>query len=379
MEALRKNKDPIFRRKVGIMIIGIILFLLTFSWGNIVGTLSDGTDWRLPQWGLFGMPVFIGLLAYLIVRFKAFNIKAFATQVLVWALWIMIGAILFVAKTDATRIITSVTELLAIVFGIMLIKTVRKEVLQREQLQKLTNELASKNQKLQELDAVKSQFLSFASHDLKSPMNIIKQFSSLILDKTYATPEKVMETVSKIKLNAERGIRLVEDFLDFRKIEEGKMEYNFEKKNLVEVVRGLTDDFAVMAKAQKNIAVNFTSKQQAIPVMLDLTRFNQVIQNLLSNSLKYTEQGSISVSINEEQNTALISVSDTGLGINPEILPTLFEQFHRAPGVAKKINGAGLGLYISKQIVLGHGGEIWASSEGEGKGSTFFVRVKKSV
>jgi signal transduction histidine kinase len=84
------------------------------------------------------------------------------------------------------------------------------------------------------------------------------------------------------------------------------------------------------------------------------------------------------VNIKDEQSTALIEVKDTGIGMSAELIPTLFEQFHRAPGVAKKIQGTGLGLYISKQIVLGHGGEIWVSSEGAGKGSSFFVRIKKA-
>ncbi len=379
MEAFKKTKDRESRQKIVLVTTGILLFLLTFSWGNIVGALSSSTDWRLPQWGLFGMPLFITLLGYLIVKFKTFNIKVLATEALIWSLWIMIGSILLIAKTTPTKIVTGVTEILAIIFGIMLIRSVRREVKQREQLEVLTQELEKKNIKLKELDEQKSQFLSFASHDLKSPMNIIKQFSALIIDKTYAAPEKIMETVVKIRNNAERGIRLVDDFLDIRKIEEGKMEYNFEKKNLVVVVRELVEEFRVLAMEQKKIDVSFTSNQQKIPAMLDVNRFNQVIQNLLSNSLKYTEAGTIQVDIVEEQNSALITVKDTGIGISSEVLPTLFEQFRRAPGVAKKIQGVGLGLYISKQIVLGHGGEIWVSSEGAGHGSTFSVRIKKAA
>lgn len=375
-KGVRRAASRAEQMKIIYFAVGIIIFLLAFTSGNIIGSITE--NWDIAQYGLFGMPIFIAFLGYLIVRFKAFSIKVFATKALVWALWIMIGSILFVAQTGTTKIVTGITEVIAVIFGIMLIRSVGREVAQREQLERLTKELAEKNAKLEELDKVKSQFLSFASHDLKSPMNIIKQFASLILDKTYATPEKITETVAKIKLNAERGIGLVEDFLDFRKIEEGKMEYAFERKNLVALVRDLTEDFKVMAREQKNINVTFVSKQQEIPVLVDVTRFNQVIQNLLSNSLKYTEKGSIDVVITEEQHTALITVHDTGLGIKPEVLATLFEQFHRDPGVAKKINGTGLGLYIAKQIVLGHGGEIWAHSDGLGLGSTFSVRVKKA-
>lgn len=375
-KGIRKSSSDIDKKKIAYFAVGVITFLLAFTSGNIIGSITE--DWEIAQYGLFGMPIFIALLGYLIVRFKVFKVKVIATQALIWSLWIMIGAILFVAQTNATRIVTAATEVLAIIFGIMLIKSVKREVAQREELQQLTQELAQKNQKLQELDVQKSQFLSFASHDLKSPVNVIKQFASLILDKTYSTPEKIMETAQKIKSNAERAVGLVDDFLDLRRLEDGKMEYAFEKKNVVTLVHDIVEDFKVLAKQQKNIDVIFTSTRNEVLANLDVSRFSQVIQNLLSNSLKYTELGTIVVSIKDEQSTALIEVKDTGIGMSAELIPTLFEQFHRAPGVAKKIQGTGLGLYISKQIVLGHGGEIWVSSEGAGKGSSFFVRIKKA-
>jgi signal transduction histidine kinase len=368
-------KDP-FRKQIKYLATGILSFLFLFLASNVAGE-ALGLQ-QISFVGSLGMALFLGLLVLMIVKFKTFNIKLLATQALVWSLWIMIGAILFVAQTDTTRIVTAATEVLAIAFGIMLIKSVKREVMQREQLQKLTSELAAKNQKLQELDVQKSQFLSFASHDLKSPVNVIKQFASLILDKTYSTPEKIMETAQKIKNNAERAVGLVDDFLDLRRLEDGKMEYSFEKKNLVALIHDITEDFKVLAKQQKNIDVVFTTTRNEIFANLDVSRFSQVIQNLLSNSLKYTESGTITVRVNDEQATALIEVHDTGMGMSAELIPTLFEQFHRAPGVAKKIQGTGLGLYIAKQIVLGHSGEMWAASEGPGKGSSFFVRVRKA-
>ena len=364
------------KEQAGVLACGTALFFVFFLTPTIAGDSLLFYEFNLI--GPLGMLFFLATITYMMVRFGTFNIKLLATQALVWALWAMIGAILFVAQTDATRIVTATTEAIAVVFGIMLIKTVRKEVAQREELQQLTQELAQKNQKLQELDVQKSQFLSFASHDLKSPVNVIKQFASLILDKTYSTPEKIMETAQKIKSNAERAVGLVDDFLDLRRLEDGKMEYAFEKKNVVTLVHDIVEDFKVLAKQQKNIDVIFTSTRNEVLANLDVSRFSQVIQNLLSNSLKYTELGTIAVNIKDEQSTALIEVKDTGIGMSAELIPTLFEQFHRAPGVAKKIQGTGLGLYISKQIVLGHGGEIWVSSEGAGKGSSFFVRIKKA-
>lgn len=374
--SFRKKTDIEARKKILIATIGVVLFLITFSWGNIVGTLSD--DWRLPQWGLFGMPIFVAFLGYMIIRFKAFNLKILSAQALVWALCIMIGSILLVAQSNPTRIIVLLTEAIAIPLGMMLIGGVKREVEQREYLEKISKELSSANDQLRVLDKQKSEFLSFASHDLKSPIALIKQFATLIYDGTYKEPAKVHETVLKIKNTADRAVNMVNTFLDLRKIEEGRMEYNFEKKNIVEFVSGITADFTLLAKQQKNIDVSFSSATPDIQVTLDTNTLRQVVQNFLDNSMKYTEAGWIKVEIINEQKTALIKVSDSGLGMSKELLPVLFGQFHRDPGTAKKIQGTGLGLYIAKQIVLAHHGDTWAESEGPGKGSQFYIRLPKA-
>lgn len=376
IHAFKKTADKANRKKIILVSVGAALFLMTFSWGNIVGSISE--DWKMSQWGLFGMPVFIAFLAYIIIRFKAFNIKIIATQALVWALCIMIGSVLFVAQTTPTRVIIILTEIVAVIFGSILINSVKREVEQKEKLQVLTTELEIANERLKLLDKQKDEFLSFASHDLKSPIALIKQFATLIYDGTYKEPAKIHETVLKIKTTADRAVNMVNTFLDLRKIEEGRMEYNFENKNLVEFAGGITSDFTLLAKKQKNIDITFVAATPEIHVNIDTNTLRQVIQNLLDNSLKYTESGWIKVEVIGEQKTVLIKVSDSGLGMDKELLPILFGQFHRDPGVAKKIQGTGLGLFISKQIVLAHHGDIWAESEGKGKGSQFYIRIPKA-
>jgi signal transduction histidine kinase len=373
---LAKTISGTRRKSLLLFGLGLVTFLLAFTSGNIIGSLTE--NWDVAQYGLFGMPLFIGILTYTIVRFKTFNIKILSAQALVWALWLMIGGILLVAQTNATKVITGITEIIAIIFGIMLIKSVKREVEQREELAKLNQELGEANVQLTDLNRQKSEFVSFASHDLKSPINIIKQFASLIADGTYKEPQKIQETIGKIKANADRATALVDDFLDIRKIEEGHMDYTFEVKDIVSFVKATTEEYAPLAKAQKNIEVSFSSVPAKVNVKMDATRLRQVIQNLLSNSLKYSEKGWIKVSITEEQNSLLVTVKDSGLGMDKALLPILFEQFHRDASVAKKIQGTGLGLYISKQIVVAHGGEIWAESEGKGMGSTFTVRLPKA-
>lgn len=361
----------------------IITFICLIAFNFVLPVIFNNLV-LIPLAPLFIFP-FIAFTSYAMIRGHLLGIKVITTEILMFVLAMTTLTEIILSQNTSQTVFRSGVFILVLSFGILLIRSVRREVEQRERLEVVTKELSSANDKLKELDQQKSQFLSFASHDLKSPINIIKQFATLIADGTYKEPAKVQETITKIKTTADRAITLVDDFLDIRKIEEGKMDYSFETKDIVSFVKGITEDFAPMAKAQKNIDITFTTTTPSLMVKIDTTRMRQVIQNYLSNSLKYTESSPpdgrvnwIKVMVTEEQNSVLISVKDSGIGMSAELLPTLFEQFRRDKNVAKKIQGTGLGLYISKQIVLVHGGETWAQSEGPGKGSTFFVRLKKA-
>lgn len=345
---------------------------------NFVFPIAFDSTRFIPLSAVFTLP-FIIFTTYATLKHHLLGIKVITTEVITFVLAVVSLIEVIIAEDVSVIILRSGVFFLVLSFGILLIRSVRKEVQQREELEKLTIKLEAANVQLEKLSEQKSQFLSFASHDLKSPINIIKQFASLIADGTYKEPAKIQETIVKIKRTAERATHLVDDFLDIRKIEEGHMDYTFEVRDIIPFVKGITEDYAPLAKAEKNIDISFSSQTASANVKMDTTRLRQVIQNLLSNSIKYTETGSITVTLTEEQKTILISVTDTGLGMDPALLPILFEQFRRDPKVAKKIQGTGLGLYIAKQIVRAHGGEIWADSKGKGLGSSFFVRLPKAA
>ena len=143
-----------------------------WDWGN------DGRLWLYEA-------IFIAFLAYIIVRYKAFSIKLIAAQALVFALVILIGSQFFFIRNPVNKVLNGVTLALSLGFGYLLVKSVKREVEQRERLEMLTRELETANEKLKELDKLKSQFLSFASHDLKSPIALVKQFATLIYDLSY--------------------------------------------------------------------------------------------------------------------------------------------------------------------------------------------------
>ena len=129
---------------------------------------------------------------------------------------------------------------------------------------------------------------------------------------------------------------------------------------------------------QKKLKFELECAEKEIKVKADEQRMRQVIQNIIENSIKYTEKGFVSAKLmtDDQRQSVLFSVSDSGIGIKKEVIPELFDQFKRAKE-AKLIQGTGLGLYIAREIVKAHNGEIWAESEGEGKGSRFLVRMRK--
>lgn len=373
-KSIRALKGRADKLKITYFTAGIIIFLLAMTSGNIIGSITE--NWDVAQYGLFGMPIFVGLLAYIMAHYKAFKVKVFGTQVLVVGLWIVVGAILFVQDIGSIRVVIFLTLAMAFFSGIALIRSVRREIEQRERLEEVTKALGDANTKLKKADQLKSEFLSFASHDLKSPVAKMKQWASLVRDGTIADKDKILETAMKIEHTGDNALRLVEEFLNIRKIEEGQMEYNFEEVDFVDFVKGTKESFDPIAE-ERGLDLIFESSAKKLPLKIDKIKIRQVIENLLENSLKYTEKGKVKITLEEEEKSALIKIEDTGLGIDKDILHTLFEQFHRAPGEAKKIKGTGLGLYIAKQIVKAHHGEIWAESDGEGKGSRFFVRLPK--
>ena len=297
-----------------------------------------------------------------------FDIKIIVTELLTFTIWVFLLMRVLLAETWRAGIIDGSLFVFVIIFGILLIRSVIKEVEQREKLEVL-------NKKLEELNRLKSEFLSFASHQVKAPMTIVKGFAQLIYEGAYgAIPDKVKETSKKIINSANKMIALVENLLDLRKIEEGKMEFNFTEVEINKLVSGTIEELRPMAQ-DKNLDLTFTGLANEIKIKADSQKLSQVFQNFIDNAIKYTDEGWVKVKVEEKGNSVLISVSDSGRGLSRELRPHLFEQFSRDSEMAKEIQGTGLGLYIAKQIVEAHHGKIWAESEGEGKGTTFYVEM----
>lgn len=363
------------RNKTILFAFGVIFFLLSFSGTNIIASLTE--DWHILQYGLFGSPVFVSFLAYLIVRYRAFNVKLIGAQALVVGLILLIGSQFFFLKDTLSFILVAVTLVLAIIFGFILIRSVQEEIKRKEELQLLTQELAEANQELKRLDAAKSEFISIASHQLRTPLTAIRGYVSLVLEGSYGKVTPTLQDVlNKVYTVNNRMGQLVEDLLNISRIESGRVQFNFIEAQIEPIVADLVDMFSIMAK-DRGLYVKIKLPKKSLPKLkLDVNKIREVISNLIDNGLKYTKEGGVTVSVDGDSSCVSIRVQDTGIGVDIESSKRLFEKFTRSSETMKlDVSGTGLGLYVGKNFVEAHGGLLTVESEGPGKGATFIVKL----
>jgi signal transduction histidine kinase len=235
--------------------------------------------------------------------------------------------------------------------------------------------LATANEQLKVHDKLQKEFINIAAHELRTPIMPIlgeAEFIEHQFNNKRKTVEIEKEQVSLIIRNAKRLDRLASDILDIAKIESQSFKLNKERFNLKEVLSAAVQDLGnhIASSNRNNRSLQVLYKANDIIIEGDKERITQVVSNLLSNALKFTEEGYISISTEKKANDVIVTITDTGIGIDQEILPRLFSKF-----VTKSEKGTGLGLYISKNIVERHGGKIWAENNSDGKGATFSFSI----
>jgi signal transduction histidine kinase len=239
-----------------------------------------------------------------------------------------------------------------------------------------TAELVKANELARESVRVKSEFLSTMSHELRTPLNSILGFTSIMLEGLGGeVDEEARYMLTRIDVNSQRLLALINEVLDLAKIEAGRMEIVMKPFTLRALVENWHSQINVLA-VQKNISFT-TLIDAALPDRIygDVERLTQIVMNLLSNAIKFTEQGGVTLSIRNESVSWVIEVSDTGIGIPPHALNYIFEEFRQVDGSPRRVyGGTGLGLAIVRNICQIMSGSISVKSE-LGKGSTFTVTL----
>jgi signal transduction histidine kinase len=377
VKGIKHIKDKTKRQRHILISTATLIFLAFFSAGNL--TLSFDLGPFYEQYKLFGMPLFGAIVAYSIIKLQTFRVKAVLAGVLISTLWILIFSMLLFKDMSYARPIIIITLIAFGLIGSQLTQSVRKEIEQREQIQKLAGNLEKANVRLQALDKQKSEFVSIASHQLRSPLTAIRGYASLLLEGSFGTiPQKAQEPLERIDESSKLMALAIEDYLNVSRIESGNMKYNLADFNLPNEVEHVTDDLRADA-LKKGLVLYFKKSlhNQGI-IHADIGKTVQIIHNLINNSIKYTPAGTITVLVRDDMSKKKIFVDiiDTGIGMNQETLHTIFQKFERAKN-ANTVNtsGTGLGLFVADKMAEAMGGDISAHSEGDGKGSRFTLEM----
>lgn len=377
----RKTTDRIERIQLSYVLLGYMTS----------GVISFTTNLILPSFGIFILN-WVGQVstilmavsaAYAIIKHKLFNIKVIGTEFLTFAIWIIFLVQILRSQSLVDFVANGVSLLLSVIVGLLLIKSVIKEVESREKIELLAKDLEKANVRLTDINRQKSEFVSFATHQLRGPLTAMKGYASLLLEGEMGeiNPE-VKNGIMRILDSSNTLVNIVNDYLNISRIELGGMKYAFETIDL----KNLIDD--LVAELKPNIdksGVKFSFTYESGPdyrTTADRDKLKQVFANIIDNSLKYTPQGSIfaHLSLDKIKRKFVFTIRDTGVGIAPETLPHLFQKFSRAENASKtNIRGTGLGLYVAKEMIEAHHGTIRAESKGEGKGSTFIVELEPFV
>lgn len=240
----------------------------------------------------------------------------------------------------------------------------------------LYNEVKETNKKLRALDRLKDEFVSLASHELRTPMTAIKSYLWLFLeDSKNSLSEKQRRYLERAYSSTDRLINLVNDMLNVSRIESGRMVLDPQLSDITKIIQDVIGEILPAAQKQEVEMTFQAPKVQAPSVFIDINKIKQVLINLIGNSVKFTPpNGKINVSVTTQDNMVIASIADTGKGVSKDDLPKLFQKFGIIESnylVKQNIQGTGLGLYISKSIVELHGGKMWVQSEGKDRGATF--------
>lgn len=236
----------------------------------------------------------------------------------------------------------------------------------------LTHSIERANLRLQELDRQKTEFLSIASHQLRTPLSIIKGYIELIKDGAYGkTTTKMVKTLDEMDQSNERLVKLVDEFLNISRIEQGRTKFDFKPENLNEIISSVVKELKEKAD-EKCRQIVWTPPPPDCQANVDEEKIRNVVFNYIDNALKYSDCGEVKVFLESEDDGWNVRVCDNGLGFGKVDGANFFQKFYRGENVkGANVNGTGLGLYVCRKFIEAHNGKVWAKSGGLGKGSEF--------
>ena len=313
--------------------------------------------------------IFLGMTAYAVAKYQLFDIKILLTQALTIVMALVLFARLFGEETLSAQVIDALVLIFMIVFGFFLVRSVKREVKQREVIQIQAQELEIANKQQEGL-------LHFISHEIKGYLTKSEAAFAAIAGGDYGQITAELQSMSQSALaEMRKGVATIMDILDASNLKKGTVSYAKVSFDFVKAVDEVVHELFASAD-QKGLSLSFVRPSSGTFTFEgDEEKIRRhVIRNVIDNSIKYTPQGSVRVLLSNADSKIRMAVTDTGVGITKEDMAHLFtEGGHGKDSIKVNVHSTGYGLYIAKQIVEAHGGRIWAESDGAGRGSRFIV------
>jgi signal transduction histidine kinase len=349
--------------KAQYFLIGIFLFAALNIISNVIFPLFQNT-FEYHYVGDYSAIFLLGFTAYAIVKRKLFDIKIILASTLVGLIAILLLLDIFLLTTEPSyQLFKGLIFFVFIYFGSILIKSVKEEVKRREEAEILSR--------------AKSEFISMASHQLRTPLTVIKGYISMILDGSYGKIDvKTKRVLGNVSISTERLVKIIEDLLNISRIELGKMDLEKKPTDIKKMIDNICKEIKIKAQ-EKNLKLIWEKPKSKLPKLnIDELKIRQVIYNIVDNAIKYTQTGKVEIKLSRENSNLVINISDTGRGFSKKDNTKLFELFSRGEaGTDTFVEGTGMGLYVAKKFVTLHKGKIWADSKGKNKGSAFHIEL----
>lgn len=355
--------------------------------GSLVSAILSGvSNLFLPNIGIFSLNWFGQVISlslvfstgYAILKYKLFGVKGvtFVSFISLFLTSVIIRIVFSSSRIDL--FFNSFLFFMSSFLGYLIIKSFITETEEKDRVLKLNKKISVQNQKielqkksLEDLLHLKEETLHIVNHQLNTPISIIRSALSMYQDKIW-TEDKFVKVVNT---EIDRITQTATQFFTANKVE-GKFNLNITKADLNTLVQTLIDEKSLLKKVREdNMKIIFKAKGNLPPANCDIEKITEVISNLLDNAIYYSNKN-VNVSLDFKENNFIFKVQDSGIGIKKGLETKLFERFSRLDNAkSTRPDGSGLGLYVCKQIVDAHGGKIWVESEGEDRGSTFFVSL----
>lgn len=360
------KKNQILDKKSHIIVLGsIFLFLSVFGITEYLASVT--AYYEIHLYALFIIPVFLIAITYSIFRLDIFNLKIISTYFLVFGFLILSASQLLFINSTTDRLLSIITLILSISIAILLFRNLRRESDQRIQIEKL-------NINLQNLIKQRESLEHLITHKVKGSFTHSKYIFSGMLDGMFGEINPEVKKMAEMGLDSDNvGIRTVDLILNASNLQKGLVKYEMKPINLKDVVTNIAQAKKELM-GKKDVTLKIDIKDEIYNIKGDIFWIKEVFGNLIDNAINYTPSGDVVVSLEKKEKKIVFCVKDTGVGITDVDKRYLFTEGGRGKNSVKvNVNSTGYGLYSAKLIVEAHKGKIWAESEGEGKGSSFFV------